>query len=360
MAFNELSDEEWARLETLTGDEPAAGLGRRGRPRVEARDVVNAVLWILTTREPWANLPACYPSGPTCRRRVAAWRASGTLGEIVLLLSQIGRTFPSGSQAALTWATKVNPLVEDCDLRDDGRARVVWRQSWQSSSRAAYKAQALDPISCMARQLIIADGESPDHAAENTARLSDSQLGRMSHDLLRRGGQIVEVGGYTVCAGAEQLPSGMFRAWAEVMKERRRLERSGLIGPRFESADLARHHALEWARSWIDCRRDVREADACALDESVAFPELMMSTWPEPENAATTSVPERFSVAAECFSGSRVNLKSGARFVACLVDRTRGAYGATAGRVAGRLDVVASKTIKTKTAMNSTIRGSSK
>ena len=68
MFFDELSNDEWALLAALVSDEPAVRLNRRGRPRAEPRIVANAVLWILTTGEPWSKLPGRYPSGPTCRR----------------------------------------------------------------------------------------------------------------------------------------------------------------------------------------------------------------------------------------------------------------------------------------------------
>ncbi|KHJ60516.1 transposase, partial [Burkholderia glumae] len=93
MFFDELSDEEWTRVSTLIADEPIR-LNRRGRPRAETRVVANAILWILTTGEPWSKLPGRYPSGPTCRRRFEEWLASGTLGEMVAMLSEMsGRSF---------------------------------------------------------------------------------------------------------------------------------------------------------------------------------------------------------------------------------------------------------------------------
>ena len=68
MMFDDLRDNEWALVEALFCAEPARS-ERRGRPRVEARAVVNAVLWVLSTGEGWSKLPGRYPSPPTCRRR---------------------------------------------------------------------------------------------------------------------------------------------------------------------------------------------------------------------------------------------------------------------------------------------------
>lgn len=90
MLFDDLRDNEWALVEGLFCSEPARS-ERRGRPRVEARSVVNAVLWVLSTGEGWSKLPGRYPSPPTCRRRFDEWQADGTLAEIVKRLGTSGR-----------------------------------------------------------------------------------------------------------------------------------------------------------------------------------------------------------------------------------------------------------------------------
>ncbi|HEX3634189.1 MAG TPA: transposase, partial [Paraburkholderia sp.] len=90
MLFDDLRDNEWALVEALFCAEPARS-ERRGRPRVEARAVVNAVLWVLSTGEGWSKLPGRYPSPPTCRRRFDEWQADGTLAEIVKRLGTSGR-----------------------------------------------------------------------------------------------------------------------------------------------------------------------------------------------------------------------------------------------------------------------------
>lgn len=88
--FHDLTHDEWALVQNLfcTGDAPK---GRRGRPPVEARAVLNAVLWVVASRESWNNLPDRYPSQPTCRRRFETWQADGTLAEVVRRLRSSGR-----------------------------------------------------------------------------------------------------------------------------------------------------------------------------------------------------------------------------------------------------------------------------
>ena len=158
MFFDELSNDEWALLAALVSDEPAVRLNRRGRPRAEPRIVANAVLWILTTGEPWSKLPGRYPSGPTCRRRFEEWQLNGTLLEMVRLLSQTGRTFAYIPQPAPPVAAKpAAPVAETPSVRDESLRGVSWKspESWQapgvSSSLSNWR--SADPIADITRQL---------------------------------------------------------------------------------------------------------------------------------------------------------------------------------------------------------------
>ncbi len=145
MFFDELSNDEWALLAALVSDEPAVRLNRRGRPRAEPRIVANAVLWILTTGEPWSKLPGRYPSGPTCRRRFEEWQLNGTLLEMVRLLSQTGRTFAYIPQPAPPVAAKPAGCrsTEAPSMRDESLRGVSWRspESWQAPRRGEHAEQ---------------------------------------------------------------------------------------------------------------------------------------------------------------------------------------------------------------------------
>lgn len=57
--------------------------------------------------------------------------------------------------------------------------------------------------------------------------------------------------GYAIYAIARPVAGSMFRGWAEIVKDGRRVERSGLIGPRYENPQEAADYALEWSRRWI-------------------------------------------------------------------------------------------------------------
>jgi len=123
MVFDDLRDNEWALVEALFCAEPARS-ERRGRPRVEARAVVNAVLWVLSTGEGWSKLPGRYPSPPTCRRRFDEWQADGTLAEIVKRLGTSGREISLRGRIGATAAKPARRVLDQSGIvaraRQDG------------------------------------------------------------------------------------------------------------------------------------------------------------------------------------------------------------------------------------------------
>ncbi|HKT95913.1 MAG TPA: transposase [Paraburkholderia sp.] len=296
MNFEELSDGEWMLVSSLVSDEPPIRLNRRGRPRAEPRVVANAVLWILTTGESWSRLPARYPSGPTCRRRFEEWHVSGTLGELVKLLVQRGRSFvyvpePVQPQAAVqnTQAAQSVAAVAEEVVEDDGLPAVYWKspEAWQAPAPVA-DAPLADPIESMTRQLVnLDDGPTqpgkpahsqqtphrsqPEHGSGAVPRQADASAsapvaGRtvVSDEPLEPVGdtpwtsatppavQIVEWRGCEIHLSVEPARNDMYRAAVEILKDGKRMERSGLIGPPFGDCDAARHYAFDWAREWIE------------------------------------------------------------------------------------------------------------
>ena len=77
----ELTDEQWAVLAPLIV-EPQREDGR-GRPRRDAWDILNGILWILRTGAQWADLPDRYPPYQTCHRRFQEWVGNGTFDQIL-------------------------------------------------------------------------------------------------------------------------------------------------------------------------------------------------------------------------------------------------------------------------------------
>ncbi|SEI46064.1 transposase [Paraburkholderia diazotrophica] len=330
MFFDELSNDEWAQLAALVSDEPAVRLNRRGRPRAEPRIVTNAVLWILTTGEPWSKLPGRYPSGPTCRRRFEEWLANGTLAEMIRRLTRNGRAFAYIPEPTPPAPPKPAPVpihvAEAPKPRDELARGVYWKspETWKpaadepgATNGSSFGWHALAPMADITRQLAgsaavetgFIDSRAhtigpvpsddaltkpqvlgaptrapltldtarmqPDAPAPAThghegqgyeARDDSAPTTSVHHAPLwightePRGLQFADRHGYVVYVAAERVPNEMFRAWAEIMKDGKRVERSGLIGPRFADADAAHRFALDWARQWIDRECRVHEA----------------------------------------------------------------------------------------------------
>ncbi|SHJ34328.1 DUF6566 family protein [Paraburkholderia terricola] len=350
MFFDELSNDEWALLAALVSDEPAVRLNRRGRPRAEPRIVANAVLWILTTGEPWSKLPGRYPSGPTCRRRFEEWQLNGTLLEMVRLLSQTGRTFAYVPQPAPPVAAKpAAPVTETPSTRDENMRGVSWKspESWQapgSSNGTSHHAgnwRSADPIADITRQLAGLDtapavvppaAPSRMQAASNGASAAAARpvwragLPRMdeagavgaamnglnsavvsarhaheqadqrtplSMSLAPRGTEIADRRGYQIYIAAERVPNEMYRAWAEIMKDGKRIERSGLVGPRFAHAEEAEQYAFEWARQWIDRECGTLAAAQTQATQAAPEPASTVNVVPAPAVSSTVPAPAR-------------------------------------------------------------------
>jgi transposase len=294
MFFEELTDDEWARLAPLAADEPMHP-HRRGRPRAEPRVVANAVLWILTTGERWSKLPARYPSGPTCRRRFDDWLADGTLAEIVKVLSEFGRRFAYVPQPETM--PQPAPKAAPVSVPESPRLRgVFWTnpESWQSTNE-------LDEAEAERHQ------NSIDNACLHTVPAASSRRAPTPGVQLRvdgdrsHGAPLVDsitvtrhsqaYRDYIVHASAQPVAKEQqvsYRASAEIVKEGRRIERSGLIGPRFADNESAERYALDWARDWID-----RHEAAAAQHRPQATHALPMHAAPQPptevevENAET-------------------------------------------------------------------------
>jgi transposase len=293
MFFDELSNDEWAQLSALVSDAPAVRLNRRGRPRAEPRIVANAVLWILTTGEPWSKLPGRYPSGPTCRRRFEEWHATGTLAEMIRLLMLNGRTFAYIPEPTTHAGPKPAPAAEAPKPRDEFARGVYWKSpdTWQSALRDLSTAggspsgwRALAPMADITRRLAgsaavetgfverrayaAGAGASDAEPDEREPRDDRAAAANSRHTSLwmsltvPRGPQVADGQGYVIYVAAERVPNEKFRASAEIRKDGKRVERSGLIGPRFAEADAAHRFAYDWALQWI--KRECRTQEAAS------------------------------------------------------------------------------------------------
>ena len=81
-----LNDEQWERIREHFPEENIPE-GRAGRKRVPAREVLEAVLWILSTGAQWHMLPQCYPNYKTVHRRFQQWCECDVLREVLTELA---------------------------------------------------------------------------------------------------------------------------------------------------------------------------------------------------------------------------------------------------------------------------------
>lgn len=126
----DLTDEQWAKMESVLLPDPVRADGR-GRPWSDRRKVMNGILWILRTGAPWKDLPARYGSYQTVHRRFQSWARSKQLEYLLWLLAEdlrerggidvrecfVDGTFvpakkggpglgsPSGARAAKSWVS---------------------------------------------------------------------------------------------------------------------------------------------------------------------------------------------------------------------------------------------------------------
>ena len=82
-----LSDSDWERIREYFPEENIPD-GRPGRKPVPARQVLDAVLWILNTGAQWHMLPQCYPNYKTVHRRFQQWQRAGTLTRLLHALAE--------------------------------------------------------------------------------------------------------------------------------------------------------------------------------------------------------------------------------------------------------------------------------
>ena len=104
----ELTKQQWELIEPFFPEKDLLQQSK-GRPRVQPRQILEGILWILRTGAPWKDLPKRYPSYQTCHRRYQEWVEDGVLEGILRILAQdlelrgkidLSETFIDGSFAS--------------------------------------------------------------------------------------------------------------------------------------------------------------------------------------------------------------------------------------------------------------------
>src|SRR5688572_25723223 len=83
---HELSDAQWERLHLLLPPQRPA----TGRPAHDHRQIVNGVLWRLTTGVPWRDLPERYGPWQTVYSRFRRWQRAGVWDRLLAAVQAAG------------------------------------------------------------------------------------------------------------------------------------------------------------------------------------------------------------------------------------------------------------------------------
>lgn len=83
----ELTDNEWLFIKDHI-PKGKSGEGKRGRPRVADRQLLNGMLWLLRTGAPWEDLPERYGAKSTVYRRFREWEQLGFFAQLQSLLHE--------------------------------------------------------------------------------------------------------------------------------------------------------------------------------------------------------------------------------------------------------------------------------
>ena len=71
MAWKPLNDLQWEFIKPLIPEQ------HMGRPRSRDREILDAIIYVLTTGIQWDNLPKEFPPKSTVHRRFQIWRKAG-------------------------------------------------------------------------------------------------------------------------------------------------------------------------------------------------------------------------------------------------------------------------------------------
>jgi transposase len=140
-----VTDELWAVVEPLLPKQPPKPKG--GRPRVDDRDALSGILFVLKTAIPWEMLPqemGC-GSGMTCWRRLKEWHAAEVWERLhEALLDRLGPSRPHrlgegvsglGGGAGPRGGEKTGPNPTDRGKQGSGASAMLWSTGAASRSR---------------------------------------------------------------------------------------------------------------------------------------------------------------------------------------------------------------------------------
>ena len=80
----ELTQAEWILVKGLL---PPERQRRKGRPCRDNRSMLNAILWVKRSGNPWRKLPECYGCWQSAYARFQKWQSDGVMDAVNEILS---------------------------------------------------------------------------------------------------------------------------------------------------------------------------------------------------------------------------------------------------------------------------------
>ena len=83
-----LTNAQWEAVKDCFPEDEFEANPKGGRPFLPVREVLDAVLWIMRTGAPWADMPRRYPPYQTCHRRFQRWAQLGVMPKVLARLRE--------------------------------------------------------------------------------------------------------------------------------------------------------------------------------------------------------------------------------------------------------------------------------
>lgn len=80
----EIRDDQWEKLKDLL---PPERKPQGGRPAIDNRKMLNAMLWVIRSGAPWRDLPEYYGSWSSVYTRFRRWEKAGVFDQMLEVLS---------------------------------------------------------------------------------------------------------------------------------------------------------------------------------------------------------------------------------------------------------------------------------
>jgi transposase len=125
-----LTPEQWALIQPLLPP-PTAAL--RGRPPLDERRILDAILWKIRTSTPWYDLPLGFPSWQTCYRRYHYWERQGIINAVFSALDRDLRDRCGFNLRAALAAQHIRfvPLAGQTQVVIDPALQAALPEPWQ-------------------------------------------------------------------------------------------------------------------------------------------------------------------------------------------------------------------------------------